>query len=100
MCAIFGGREQVTLDLDVVEHPLAEGDEPLTCRCTRAEGRGTADEVLLEAPLALVEQSSHQTAAIAEMAKQRALANLRGVRHLIHRDRVGATGGDEAFGRM
>ena len=99
-CAVFGGRQQVALDLDVVEHALAEGHQALARGCPWPEWWETSYEVLLKAPLALVEQGAHKTAAIAEMAKQRALAHPRRERDLIHRHGVGSTGGDEVLGRV
>src|ERR1700733_7981260 len=96
--AVLGGDEQIALDLDVLEHALAEGDEALARRCAGAERRGTADEALLQAALALVEQRAHQTAAIAEVAEQRPLADAGSAGDLVHRHALSTALGDERFG--
>src|SRR5262249_44704509 len=65
----FGGGEQIALDLDLVQQPVSEGDQPLPRRGPGAKRRRAADEPFLKGPLALVEQSSKQTGPVAETTK-------------------------------
>jgi hypothetical protein len=96
--SVFSRAQEVSLDLDVVEHALTEGHQALARGRARPERRRPADEALLEAPLALVEQGAHQAAAVAEVAKQCALAHSRGARDLVHRYGVGASQLHQALG--
>jgi hypothetical protein len=84
----LGGEEHIALDLDLLEQPVAEGDETLARRDTGSEGRGATDEVFLKGPLALVKERTEQTTSIAEPAKERALPHPCGTSDLVHRDAV------------
>ena len=63
-------------------------------------GGGAEEERLLVRLLVLVEQHHHQAGPAAEPPEQRALADARGRRDVVHRDRVGAAFGDQPAGRV
>ena len=65
-----------------------------------AERRRAAQDVLLQAPLGLVEQGAQEPLAVAEAAEQRALADAGGARDVVHGDRLHAALGEQPGRRL
>ena len=76
----------------------AERDQPLQRRGGGAQRGRPEQERLLGGPLVLVEKHHHQAGPAAEPAEHRALADPGGPGEIVHRDRVGATLGDQPAG--
>ena len=77
-----------------------EGDQPLACRRTGAERRLAPDQPFLEKSLALADHRPRQAGAIAEAAEERALADARLRRDVVHRHVLHPALREEALARV
>jgi hypothetical protein len=78
---------------------VPEGNDALDRRRARPEWGGASDQLLLQLPLARVEQRQRKAGPVAEAAVERALADARLLGDAIHRDRRGSLLVEEPAGR-
>ena len=96
---LVGAQDRAAL-LHELDHAVEEGEQPLGRRRAGAERRRAAQDGLLQAPLRLVQQRAQEPLAVAEAPEQRALADARGARDVVHGHRLDAALGEQPGGRL
>ena len=96
----LGGPDQLAVPIQVLGEAGHEGDQPVACRRAGAERRLAPDQLLLEKPLALADHRPRQAGAIAEAAEERALADARLRRDVVHRHVLHPALREEALARV
>ena len=95
LAARLRGEHQPRVGFEQVDHARAERDQPLARRRARPKRRQPADQRVLKAARLLVEQREREPGPIAEAPVERAGADGRGARHVLHRHTFDPARSDE-----